>query len=232
MTYRPSPDVAVIGGGLLGWSVAYRLAKAGVRTTVIDRGDEGFATQAGAGIIAPGASFRSPAPFFPLAAAAMRYYPKLLVELLDDGAEDTGYKTVGALFVARDIEEAARLPETITIIEERRQSGLGNIGDLTLLTGSEARELFPPLAELPAAIHMSAAARVDGRRLRNALRRVASRRLAQHIEGSASIRIIDHRAIVVVDDRQLSTGSVVIAGGAWSSTLGDQCSLTIPVYPQ
>ena len=51
-------DTVVIGGGLLGWSAAYPLVKAGQRVALVDRMDEGHATQAGAGIIAPGMNVR------------------------------------------------------------------------------------------------------------------------------------------------------------------------------
>ena len=165
----PGFDTIVVGGGLVGWSTAYRLIKAGQRVAVVDAGVEGYATQAGAGIIAPGASFKSPDAFFPLAAAAMRYYPELLQELAEDDAGETGYATVGGLFVARDETELALLPAAMATMAERRDGGLGNIGELTLLPGKEAKTLFPPLADLPAAIHMAGAARVNGRLLRNAI---------------------------------------------------------------
>ncbi|CAN5672815.1 FAD-binding oxidoreductase [soil metagenome] len=232
MTSTVQPDVLVIGGGLLGWSVAYRLGKAGVLTTVVDRGDEGFATQAGAGIIAPGASFRAPAAFFPLAAAAMRYYAQLLEELQEDEAGDTGYKTTGALFIARDHREAEQLPGAMAEIEARRAAGLGNIGELTMLTGAGARDLFPALADLPAAIHMSAAARVDGRLLRNALRTSALRHDVHQLEGSAELQVTGNRANAFVDGVQLQAETIVIAAGAWSRVPAEQCGLKLPVYPQ
>ena len=52
-------DTIVIGGGLLGWSAAYPLVKSGQRVALVDRMDEGHATQAGAGIIAPGMNVRA-----------------------------------------------------------------------------------------------------------------------------------------------------------------------------
>jgi D-amino-acid dehydrogenase len=232
MTRNTIAEVLIIGGGLLGWSVAYRLGKAGVPAVVVDRGDEGFATQAGAGIIAPGASFRSPAAFFPLAAAAMRYYPRMLDELRDDEAGDTQYKTTGALYVARDEQEAERLPGTMVAIEARRESGLGNIGDLTMLSGTEAREFFPALSVLPGAIHMADAARVDGRLLRSALRAGALRHNVREIEGAADLQRAGSRVTARVKGKRHEAGIVVIAGGAWSSSLGERCGLKIPVYPQ
>ena len=48
-----SYDTIVIGGGIVGASAAYHLVKNGVKTLLIDRHDEGRATNAGAGILAP-----------------------------------------------------------------------------------------------------------------------------------------------------------------------------------
>src|SRR5262249_32647471 len=59
-------DVIVIGGGIVGASAAYRLARSGARVTLLDRADAGQATAAGAGIISPGTSYQPPAAFFPL----------------------------------------------------------------------------------------------------------------------------------------------------------------------
>src|SRR4029450_3947999 len=92
-------DVIVIGGGLVGWSTAYRLARAGLGVAVVDRADPGYATAAGAGIIAPRTSFRPLPAFYPFGSAAVAYYPNLLAELAEDGETDTGYDVVGCLFI-------------------------------------------------------------------------------------------------------------------------------------
>src|SRR5258706_576145 len=53
-------DAIVIGGGLLGSATAYHLVAAGARTLLIDRGDSGRATDAGAGILSPETNSREP----------------------------------------------------------------------------------------------------------------------------------------------------------------------------
>lgn len=232
MTTNAGAEALIIGGGVLGWSVAYRLARAGMPATVIDRGDAGYATQAGAGIIAPGSSFRSPEPFFPLAVAAMRYYPRLLAELAEDGAPDTAYRTVGSVLVARTADEADRLPAARAMIEARRDAGLGNIGEVTALRGSDARAFFPPLAEFPAALHLTGPARVDGRLLRQSLRVASMRRGVKEVTGSASLKIAGGRALVELDGGPVPSSAVVIAGGAWSPELAGQCGIPLPVAPQ
>lgn len=226
-------DVIVIGGGLLGWSAAYRLVRDGARVTVVDRADAGQATAAGAGIIAPGTSFKYPDASFALSQAAVAYYPELLAELAADGETETGYETVGALFIAQTDDEATHLPAALRIMQDRRDQGMGNIGDVRLVDSREARTLFPPLAAFPGAIHIPAAARVNGRLIRDALRRAAEKRGAHAIHTSATLAPAGGRVTAVkIDGDTRAVDAVVIAGGAWSHALGDALGFSLPVEPQ
>src|SRR5687768_14160560 len=119
-----SADVIVIGGGLMGWSVAYRLVKRGRRVAVIDRADPGYATAAGAGIIAPGTSLAAPPEHYMLGKRAVAYYDRLIPELAEDGETGTEYARVGMLFVARDDAEMERLPEAFRRMSEKRAQGI------------------------------------------------------------------------------------------------------------
>jgi D-amino-acid dehydrogenase len=228
-----SAEVVVIGGGVLGWSAAYQLARAGISATLIDRGDEGQATAAGAGIIAPGTSFRAPDTSFELSKAAVAHYPELLAALAEDGETNTGYDTPGALFIAANDEEAARLPGALAAMRERRDGGMANLGDVRLIDIAEARKLFPPVAELPGAIHVPEASRVNGRLLRDSLRRAAERRGVKFVTGNA-IPIVENGRVtkVEVDGNVLSAEAVIIAGGAWSNALGERLGVRLPVFPQ
>src|ERR671920_821146 len=85
----------------------------------------------------------------------------------------------------------------------------------------------------PAAIHVPGAARVDGRLIRDSLRRAAEKRGAVTLTGTAIPVTEGDRAIGVNIDGQLhSAGTIVIAGGAWSNDLGDTLGLRLPVEPQ
>ncbi len=55
-------DAIVIGGGVVGMSTAYHLVREGARTLLIDRGDRGRATDAGAGILSTATSVDDPDP--------------------------------------------------------------------------------------------------------------------------------------------------------------------------
>lgn len=224
--------IFVIGGGLLGWSVAHRLAVSGRQVSVVDRADPGQATAAGAGIIAPGTSLAARPEFYTLGKRAVEYYDALIPELAADGEIDTGYEKPGMLFIARDHAELDRLPEAFRRMSERREQGIGNLGQLAHVDSVTAKSLFPPVADIAGAIFVPDAARVNGRSLRDALRRAAMGRGARSLTASAEIVRHGERASVVVDGVTVTPEAVVIAGGAWSASLADAMGFALPVYPQ
>jgi len=226
-------EVVVIGGGIVGAAATYRLARAGAAVTLVDREDAGYATAAGAGIISPGTTFKPPAPFYPLAARSVAFYGEILAQLAEDGQIETGHETVGALMVAMGDEEAARLEEVRRVAEARRAGGNAGIGEVSRLSGREATALFPPLAAVRAALHVGGSARVDGRRMRAALRAGAARRGARIVRGDARpVREGRRVTRVEVGGERLVADAVVLAGGAWSEALGSGLGVPVPVSPQ
>lgn len=227
-------DVIVIGGGIVGAAAAYRLAREGAPVALVDRADAGQATAAGAGIISPGTSFRPPASFFPLAFAAVAHYDTLLQQLAEDGEAETGFETAGLLHVATSETEAATLPVLLRLIEERRGAGVPRIGEVETLNGDEARRRFPALGECYGALYTSEAARVDGRLLRDALRRAAERRGARMVEGSVEALREGSGAVelTLAGGEKMAAETVILAGGAWSGAVADRLGFSLPVYPQ
>ena len=227
-------DVAVIGGGIVGASVAYRLVRNGARVSVLDRQDVGQATAAGAGILPPLDHFMGVPAMLPLLREARRFYPELLSALAEDGETETGYAVVGALQVATSAAEAEQLLEICRACEEQRAAGMLHIGELTLLEGSAARRHFPLLGgSVVGALHASGAARIDGRRLLSALRRALERHGARWTETSAEPEIASGRVLGVRTPAGVwPADAVVIAGGAWSGASAACAGLHLPVRPQ
>lgn len=226
-------NVVVVGGGIVGASAAFHLAKAGVAVTLVDRNDEGHATSAGAGIIAPGTSMRPLPDFFPLAADAVRYYPALIDTLKELDAGDTQYEVVGELYVAVDDREFESLPEVLNILSERHRDGMPNLGPARQIDGQEAREMFPALGDIAGAIHVPEAARVDGDSIRNALVQGAEWLGATVVRGSARIISATENSVEIdLDGRYSSADRVIVAAGAWTNEMLKPLRTSIPVAPQ
>jgi D-amino-acid dehydrogenase len=226
-------DVVIVGGGIVGSSAAYRLARLGKRVTLVDRVDQGLATNAGAGIIAPGTTHTTPPAYFPLSFASVAYYPTLLEQLAEDGETDPGYGVLGSLFVATDEAELERLPEIYKLATDRAAMGVKNIGTVTMLTGAEAKEISPALADIPAAIHLTGSARMDARIMRDALRRASAKHGLNVVLGDAEIlREGDRVTGVRVEADTISADAVILSAGAWSASLADAMGFRLPVEPQ
>jgi D-amino-acid dehydrogenase len=227
-------EAVVVGGGIVGSSTAYHLARDGVETLLVDRRDEGRATDAGAGILSAATSSRGE-PWFGFAAEAVAYYDDLVAALEIDQDGPHGYAERDLLRVAVDETEADGFDETLAEVREREAAaGPPREGSLAELTTEEARSAFPPLADVRRAFRYDDAARVDGRRFEGALRRAGEAHGLETSDASAERLVVDGGSIeaVVADGDRIETERVVIAGGAWSASFGDQLGVSIPIEPQ
>jgi D-amino-acid dehydrogenase len=226
-----SYDAAVIGGGVLGASVAWHLVRTGVKTLLVDRRDIGRATAAGAGILSTATRIDDPDPIERFEARAAAYYPVLIEHLREDRAGDTGYGVCGSLTVAVDDDEIAHFHEVRTGL--RRWRAAKDHG-FTAIGLREAKALFPPLAEVKGAIHCGRGARVDGRSLAAALLRAAAQRGLEVRHAAVDEVIVERDAVagIRVAGERIACGHAVVAAGAWSKELGRGLGLELPVEPQ
>lgn len=93
-----SSDVLVLGGGIIGLSTAYFLAREGARVAVADKGDFGQESSwAGAGILTPGDPDQARSPIDLFRARSVAMFPSLSAELRDRTGLDNGYWNCGGL---------------------------------------------------------------------------------------------------------------------------------------
>ena len=189
--------IVVVGGGILGASAAFHLARAGAQVTIVDQAHEGRATAAGAGIICPWVSGADDAAFYRLYVEGARYYGELVPVLAECGETDLGFRRVGALVVSDDADELAAFHAMLC----RRRADTPEMGDTSVLSPRDARALFPPLRTDLAGLHVANGARVDGRRMAAGLLRAALGLGARQVEGRAELLADGNRVTGVADPR-------------------------------
>lgn len=221
-------DVAVVGGGVIGLSCAWLLAKRGARVVVLERGEPGFgATRVAAGMLAPVGelSFGEP-ELLELTLAAARLYPGFVAELETASGIATGFEQLGALHVALDRDEAAQL---------RRVHDLQRSLELAAewLPPRKCRELEPGLTpSFHGGVFAAGEAAVDPRALSRALAAALQAAGGEMRTGIEVVEgIFDGERLVGVRteptpgsagplDRaageELRAETVVLASGAWS----------------
>jgi glycine oxidase len=105
------PDVAIVGGGIIGLTCAYFLARSGFSVSLFDRGELGKeASWAGAGIIPPGNPLGAATPLDRLRAIGSMRFPGFSEELRELTGIDNGYVRCGGIeFLDDEIREVLNL---------------------------------------------------------------------------------------------------------------------------
>jgi glycine oxidase len=193
------PDVAVVGGGVIGLSVAWRCAQRGMSVTVYDPRPGSGASSVAAGMLAPvsEAYFGEP-DLTALMVASAGLWPGFAAELAEHG--DIGYRTDGTLVVALtadDLAAASRL--------WRYQASLGL--PVTELSSGEMREAEPVLHP-----RIRRGARVEDHQA-DPRRLVAVLRTAAEAAGAR----VDPSPVASLSD--VDAGTVVVAAGTGTARL-------------
>jgi len=213
-----SADVVIIGGGVIGLSIARALGQRGVRDVcLIERAALGTeASFAAGGILAPQAEADGADQFFELACRSRDLYPAFAAALQEETGIDVELDTTGTLYVALNKED---LKEIETRCEWQAKAGLA----VQKLTAQEARELEPCVSEaLLGALLFPRDVQVENRRLLNALvNTVTKLNVTVVTETNVESLSIDRRQIKGVQTSQgfLSCRKVIVAAGTWSSAI-------------
>jgi len=159
-------DIAIIGGGVIGLSCAFELARRGKSVTVLEREEPGFgASTVAAGMLTPSFEVElTPQSLVELQLDSLRRYPSFVRDIEAAGGRSCGYRDEGSLWVSRHRDDELELDHILKIQQER---GL----PARRLTGREVRELEPYVS--PRAVGgllVASDHQVDSRKLVPALR--------------------------------------------------------------
>jgi glycine oxidase len=216
-------DVVVVGGGPIGLACAWRAARRGLRSAVIDDGEPG-AWHVAAGMLAPVAEAEfGERELLELGLRSARLFEDFCAELAEATGSDPGLRASGTLVVARDADEAEALDRLIAF---RETLGL----QVERLRPSQARRAEPALAPtVRLALDIAGDHSIDPRRLVAALRRAVELRRGR----AARLRVEDDRVtgVELEDGSTVAAGAVVVAAGVHAARLGMPEHARVPVRP-
>ena len=222
-------DVAVVGAGVIGLSIAWRLALRGLSVAVFERATAGAgASLAATGMLAAAAEHEPCChDLLALALESQRQWPEFRAQLEAHSGHDIDFRECGTLVVALNRDEVERLQFRH---ELHKRCGLPT----KYLTGWQVRRLEPALRpSVAAGLFCAEDHQVDPRLVIPALRRalaVAGGRLIERCTVCSVDLEGGHVAGIVTAEGVCRTPTVVLAAGAWTSDLV-RLALTVPVRP-
>ena len=113
--------VAIVGGGVIGLSLAWELARRGHKPTIIEKERLGRAASwAGAGILPPSNLETAIHPMEHLEGRSDQLHPQWAERLKKESGIDTGFLRCGGLYIARTLGEKASLSGRMTEWDQRK----------------------------------------------------------------------------------------------------------------
>jgi glycine cleavage system aminomethyltransferase T/glycine/D-amino acid oxidase-like deaminating enzyme len=224
--------IVIIGGGIMGCSVAYHLSELGERDVVLleqGRLTSGTTWHA-AGLVGQLRAHES-------MTRLIRYSTELYSRLEAETGVATGWKQCGSLAVAQTADRMVQLKRTAAVA---RAYGV----DCDVVTPAEAGERYPIMRtdDLQGAVWLPGDGKANPADLTLALAKGARNRgvkifegvrvtepALSNVDGRRSVRTLGWR------DKQGNTGSiaadiVVLCGGQWSRELGRNMGVTVPLF--
>jgi glycine oxidase len=221
----PSPDILILGGGVIGLTTAYFLARdGGAKVEILEQGDFGQeASWAGAGILPPGNPARARSPYDQLSALGAQLHPGLAAELRERTGIDNGYRRCGGLefFSEEDAFVEAAWREEGIAFEKLDETATRRL-EPGLAVGLGGAFFLPELAQVRNPRHLKAllaACTATGVRMRHGCPVQGFDRKAGRIVGIRTADGVHHA------DRCL------IATGAWTGPLLEPFGLRPGIKP-
>ena len=226
-------DVIVVGGGVIGLTIAYEMSQAGAAVTVLDKGQMGAeASWAGAGMLPPGNPAKAKDPFDQLRGHSHLIWRELSEKLRESTGIDNGFRVTGGLFLqpqsAEKVDHGGDLP-----VDKFQEEGV----TVQPLSPQELAALEPALRSPPEtkSWYLPELAQVRNPEHLKALVSACSHSGVRLVAGELveNFERVARRVTAV----RTATGNVyaadefVIASGAWSGGLSRQCGRPLPIVP-
>ena len=221
-------DVLVVGGGIIGCSIALRLKQSGLNVAVVERGRIGRESSwAAAGMISPQTEASGPGPLFDLSLRSRALYRDFAGEVAELSGIDVQYRDEGALCIQLSEEDQRHA---------RHWSGWQAEAGLPveMVPLDTLRRLAPAVTEAAVGAIYVPDHQVENRRLMAGLEAALRSLGVEMIEETAVDGLIierDRVRGVLSGARRLGSGVVVIAAGCWSGALLEPLGLKVETTP-
>lgn len=223
-------DTLVLGGGVIGLTVAWRVAQQGASVTLVDPQPGSGASFVAAGMLAPVTETEpGDADLLAWNLDAAIAYPAFVAALEEASGRAAGYRPCGTLFVAPDTAAKAVVDHVY-----RLHAGLGL--DSAIVSASECRRLEPGLSpRIRGGLFAPGDHAVDTRALLDALIESCRRAGVRVVADSAARVTMNGQRVVGAETAggdELTAGTVVVALGSRSGSIaGLPADATLPVRP-
>ncbi len=218
-------DVVIIGGGIIGCSTAWQLAKKGKSVIILERNDV-LSGAAGATDGVVGYHTKKPGQQMELAIQSIRMFDTLEEEL----GEPIEYgKCAGGM---QPVEDKMQWDILSGIVEEQCRSGV----DIRMISAEEARRIEPQLSEnIYGALYSPTGGKINPLKLTLAYFHAAKRLGAEFIGRSEVTGFVIEDGVckgVRTRDEEYRAGAVVNCCGAWAGKVAALAGLSLPIRPR
>jgi glycine/D-amino acid oxidase-like deaminating enzyme len=224
-------DVAVIGGGIVGVSIAYGLKQNQVDCVVLDEGDGAIrASRGNFGLVwVQGKGLTFPA-YTDWTMRAAQSWPELSNQLKASTGIDVALEQKGGLFFCKTSEELQQRADNL----EQIKSKYNGEYEYEVLNNNSIRNLVPEIGpDIAGATYSKYDGQADPLALLQALHR-AYRLLGGHYCPDNGVLGIDKKGekfILKTKQGQVIANRIVLASGLGNATLGDYLGRHIPIKP-
>jgi glycine oxidase ThiO len=220
-------DIVVIGSGVIGHSIAFRLKQDAPHLKIAVLGDPVNslqASRAAAGMLAPFCECDKADRFFGFCRDSLDKFSKFLAELVSVSGVPVHFSAAGSLMPSSSYRETW---------EERKAFFTRENIPHEIWSGEKVRQKAPYLSKDCGEVMWVGEGQVNNRQMHDSLMQ-ASRKLGVHVlEANVSGFIRKSSAITsaVTDSGNIVGQKFVLASGSWSSQLARVLEVSIPLKP-
>lgn len=214
--------VAIIGGGIIGMTLANYLDPEQFQVTLYDSGI-GQATKASAGIISPWLSKRRNKKWYQLAKDGAAFFPQLVSDFQLDR---TVYQQTGTLIFRKEEEL-----EALYDFAKQRQIETPEMGDVQLLSEAETAASLP-LLKPRKSLKISGGGKLDGQAYLTRLAQTAEEKGVRIVHTNVRIERSGEQFIVIDNQQHTSVDIVIVTAGPALKNLLEPLGYQVDIRPQ